>query len=165
MNQIKVAVLHAVLEGSGLRQNVHADMRVETSGVHYVDGGLHQVPQVFQQGSQIENVSSRFQIHGARNVRVFGSVARAESGPGSDIDFLVAWADWTTRVPTRRSRSGSSLMDAVCRNLEIIGARNIRIHAYDLVEPDILEEVVERDLAVLQIQIENLLNQSPEPVE
>jgi len=56
-------------------------------------------------------------------------------------------------------------MDAVCRNLEIIGARNILIHAYDLVEPDILEEVVERDLAVLQIQIENLLNQSPEPVE
>lgn len=27
--------------------------------------------------------------HGARNVRVFGSVARGEAGPGSDIDFLV----------------------------------------------------------------------------
>lgn len=27
--------------------------------------------------------------HGARNVRLFGSVARAESGPDSDIDFLV----------------------------------------------------------------------------
>jgi uncharacterized protein len=27
--------------------------------------------------------------HGARNVRVFGSVARGESGPDSDIDFLV----------------------------------------------------------------------------
>lgn len=27
--------------------------------------------------------------HGARNVRVFGSVARGESGPGSDVDFLV----------------------------------------------------------------------------
>jgi predicted nucleotidyltransferase len=27
--------------------------------------------------------------HGARNVRVFGSVARGEAGPSSDIDFLV----------------------------------------------------------------------------
>lgn len=27
--------------------------------------------------------------HGARNVRVFGSAARGESGPGSDVDFLV----------------------------------------------------------------------------
>ena len=28
-------------------------------------------------------------LHGASNVRVFGSVARRESGPNSDIDFLV----------------------------------------------------------------------------
>jgi predicted nucleotidyltransferase len=27
--------------------------------------------------------------HGARNVRVFGSVARAEAGPDSDVDILV----------------------------------------------------------------------------
>jgi uncharacterized protein len=27
--------------------------------------------------------------HGARNVRVFGSVARGETGPESDVDFLV----------------------------------------------------------------------------
>lgn len=27
--------------------------------------------------------------HGARNVRVFGSVARGESDAGSDVDFLV----------------------------------------------------------------------------
>jgi Predicted nucleotidyltransferases len=29
--------------------------------------------------------------HGARNVRVFGSVARGESGPESDLDLLVDW--------------------------------------------------------------------------
>lgn len=29
------------------------------------------------------------EAHGARNVRVFGSVARGEAGPDSDIDFLV----------------------------------------------------------------------------
>ena len=27
--------------------------------------------------------------HGARNVRIFGSVARGEAGPDSDVDFLV----------------------------------------------------------------------------
>lgn len=27
--------------------------------------------------------------HGARNVRVFGSIARGDSGPDSDIDFVV----------------------------------------------------------------------------
>jgi predicted nucleotidyltransferase len=27
--------------------------------------------------------------HGARKVRIFGSVARGESGPESDVDFLV----------------------------------------------------------------------------
>lgn len=28
-------------------------------------------------------------LHGASNVRVFGSVARGEAGPDSDVDFLV----------------------------------------------------------------------------
>jgi|SRR5271165_2954153 len=27
--------------------------------------------------------------HGVRNVRIFGSVARGEAGPASDVDFLV----------------------------------------------------------------------------
>jgi hypothetical protein len=28
-------------------------------------------------------------LHGARNVRIFGSVARGEAGPDSDVDVLV----------------------------------------------------------------------------
>ncbi len=35
---------------------------------------------------QILEISSR---HGARNVRVFGSIARDEAGPESDLDLLV----------------------------------------------------------------------------
>ena len=31
--------------------------------------------------------------HGASNVRVFGSVARGDDGPESDVDLLVALAD------------------------------------------------------------------------
>lgn len=36
--------------------------------------------------NEILQVATRY---GARNVRVFGSVARGEAGPESDIDFLV----------------------------------------------------------------------------
>jgi predicted nucleotidyltransferase len=35
---------------------------------------------------EIELIAAR---HGARNVRVFGSVARGDAVPGSDVDFLV----------------------------------------------------------------------------
>jgi hypothetical protein len=44
--------------------------------------------------------------HGARNVRVFGSVARGEARPDSDVDFLVG------RGPTRTPFfPGGLLMD------------------------------------------------------
>jgi uncharacterized protein len=39
-----------------------------------------------QRRKEIERIAER---HGARNVRVFGSVARGDAVPGSDIDFLV----------------------------------------------------------------------------
>ena len=35
---------------------------------------------------EILRISAR---HGAHNVRIFGSVARGEAGPDSDVDFLV----------------------------------------------------------------------------
>lgn len=81
------------------------------------------------------------------------------------------------------------ILDAVCRNLEIIGeaanrlgepyrsahpeipwrriigARKILIHAYDLVQPDILEDVVERDLPLLRRQVTALLNDDVSPVD
>jgi uncharacterized protein len=41
------------------------------------------------------------EMHGARNVRVFGSVARGDAGPDSDVDLLVDMAP------------GRSLMDHV----------------------------------------------------
>jgi uncharacterized protein len=39
--------------------------------------------------TQRENILKVAARHGARNVRVFGSVARGDAGPGSDIDLLV----------------------------------------------------------------------------
>jgi uncharacterized protein len=40
--------------------------------------------------SEIHRLAAEF---GARNVRVFGSVARGEDTPDSDIDLLVSWDD------------------------------------------------------------------------
>jgi predicted nucleotidyltransferase len=59
--------------------------------------------------------------HGASNVRVFGSVARGEAGPSSDIDFLVELG------PER------SLLDqvALLQDLEDLLGRRV-----DVVEPE-----------------------------
>lgn len=45
--------------------------------------------------------------HGARKIRVFGSVARGEAGPQSDIDFLVEMEE------------GRSLLDLVSFSQEL----------------------------------------------
>jgi predicted nucleotidyltransferase len=48
--------------------------------------------------------------YGIRNIRVFGSFARGDDKPGSDIDLLVdyvpghgALLSWTSATPSRRS--------------------------------------------------------------
>jgi len=59
--------------------------------------------------------------HGAKNVRIFGSAARGDSGPSSDIDFLV-------EMEERRS-----LLDLVglWQDLEALLGRKV-----DVVEPE-----------------------------
>lgn len=42
---------------------------------------------------EIRHIAER---HGAYNVRVFGSVARGEAGPDSDVDFLIDAGDRTS---------------------------------------------------------------------
>ncbi len=54
------------------------------------------------------------EAHGARNVRVFGSVARGEAGPDSDIDFLV---DIET---DRRGFEFFSVLEDLRRALEVL---------------------------------------------
>ncbi|MBZ5544666.1 MAG: nucleotidyltransferase family protein [Acidobacteriia bacterium] len=59
--------------------------------------------------------------HGARNVRIFGSAARGEAGPSSDVDFLVELEE------------GRSLLDLVglWQDLERLLDRPV-----DVVEPE-----------------------------
>ena len=59
--------------------------------------------------------------HGARNVRIFGSAARGDAGPASDVDFLVELEE------------GRSLLDVVglWQDLEDLLGRKV-----DVVEPE-----------------------------
>ena len=46
--------------------------------------------------------------HGATEVRLIGSVARAEARPDSDVDLLVTWSEGTSLLLTRRLSCWSS---------------------------------------------------------
>ena len=58
---------------------------IMTSQLHPLDPGLSSVT-LHRKRRQILALAKKY---GARNVRVFGSVARGEARPDSDIDFLV----------------------------------------------------------------------------
>ena len=58
---------------------------------------------VFEKRKEILQLASK---HGARNVRIFGSVARGEAAPESDVDFLVDMAPGRTLLDM-----GGLLMD------------------------------------------------------
>jgi len=59
--------------------------------------------------------------HGAHNVRIFGSAARGDEGPTSDVDFLVEFEE------------GRSLLDlaGLCQGLEELLSRKV-----DIAEPE-----------------------------
>lgn len=74
--------------------------------------------------------------HGAGNVRVFGSVARGEARPDSDVDLLIDIVG-----PTSSWFPGGLLMDleaALDRRVEIVIARSLS----PLIRDSILNEAV-----------------------
>ena len=69
--------------------------------------------------------------HGARNVRVFGSVARGDDGPASDIDFLVKMDD------------DRSLLDLVglSQELEVLLQRRVDVLTDDGLHPALRQRI------------------------
>jgi hypothetical protein len=70
--------------------------------------------------------------HGARNVRVFGSVARGEAGPESDIDLIVQFDPGVTLL-------GHS---ALARELEALLGRKVQVVSERGLRPRVKERVM-----------------------
>ena len=70
--------------------------------------------------------------HGAREVRIFGSLARGESGPDSDLDLLV------------RMDAGRSYLDLVAlwQDLEELLGRNVDVISDGGVSPYLRDRIL-----------------------
>ena len=82
--------------------------------------------------SHREEILTTARKHGAYNVRVFGSVARGEARPDSDIDFLV------------NLETGRSLMDLarLLRELQLLLGRNVDVVTEADLRPRIRPQVL-----------------------
>lgn len=76
--------------------------------------------------------------YGARRIRVFGSVARGEERPDSDVDFLVDFPRgydlFTQRLPLMQG-----LADLLHRKVELIPEHELSRHIRDQVMKEIVE--------------------------
>lgn len=83
----------------------------------------------------IEALGSQY---GARHIRVFGSVARGEERPDSDVDFLVEFPRgydlFTQRLPLTES-----LADLLHRKVELIPVHELNRH----IREHVMREAVE----------------------
>jgi uncharacterized protein len=74
--------------------------------------------------------------HGAHSIRVFGSVARGEAGPDSDVDFLVEMEDGRSLLDLGRLLV--ELQDLLGRRVDIVEPEGLHWYVRDR----ILEEAV-----------------------
>ena len=79
-----------------------------------------------------EQISQIAKSHGANRVRLFGSAARGEAGPNSDVDVLV------------NMEPGRSLLDiiAIKQDLEDLLGREVHVVTEASVSPYIRDEVL-----------------------
>jgi predicted nucleotidyltransferase len=88
-----------------------------------------------EQSERIREIARR---HGVERVRLFGSEARGEAGPSSDIDLLVRFA------PGRGFRD---LMD-FCEEIEEALARKVDVVTEDGLSPFIRQRVLHEAVAL-----------------
>ena len=83
--------------------------------------------------AEILDIATR---HGAMRVRIFGSVARGESGPNSDVDFLVEMEPQRSLLDL--SHLILDLQDRLGRKVD--GVESERLHWY--IRDEVLKEAV-----------------------
>jgi len=76
--------------------------------------------------------------HGARDIRVFGSVSRGEAGPKSDVDLLI------------KLEPGRSLLDiiAIKQDLEDLIGCEVDVVTEDAISPYIREQVLKEAVSL-----------------
>ena len=74
--------------------------------------------------------------HGVRRIRVFGSVARGEAGPASDVDFLVEVGP--QHSPFFPGGLVADLQELLGRKVDVVDTEGL----YPLLKEDILKEAV-----------------------
>jgi len=88
--------------------------------------------------AQKNTIAALGRQYGARRIRVFGSVARGEDGPDSDIDFLVEFDQgydlFAQRLPLTRQ-----LSELLGRPVDLLPEHELNRHLRD----SILNEAVE----------------------
>jgi hypothetical protein len=84
---------------------------------------------------QVREVGER---HGIRNIRVFGSFARGQAGPDSDLDLLVEY------VP---GRSGFAFVD-FCEKVEELLGRRVDVVTEKSLHPLIRDKVLRQAVAL-----------------
>ena len=85
--------------------------------------------------SEIDQLARRY---GARRLRVFGSVARREEGPESDVDFLVDFPSGYDLF-RRRLPLAEGLAEIVGREVDLIPEHELNRH----IRPYVLQEAVD----------------------
>jgi len=88
-----------------------------------------------QHREQIQEIAAR---HGARNVRVFGSIARSAEGEGSDLDLLITLEE------------GRSLLDLVelKQDLEAALGRPVDVVTERSLSPHLRNQVLDEAVAL-----------------
>jgi uncharacterized protein len=89
-------------------------------------------------GPRRDHVRRLADRHGARNLRIFGSVARGEAGPDSDVDVLVDAGPSTS--PWFPGGLVADLEDLLGRRVEVVTERGLA--------PDLRETVLREAVPV-----------------
>ena len=94
---------------------------------------LHTLELVRAKREEIQRIAVK---HGARNVRVFGSMARGDARPDSDVDFLIeVGAETSSWFPAGLILDLENLLG---RRVEVVTERGLN----HLIRDDVLREAV-----------------------